>query len=208
MKKFYIFILAFNLTLGSFLMAKPANDFYISNYEIIDLDFLRTHYLEIENGRPIQFEAYFSSYKWLKPFDYKERLGLIGFNSNDYNLLQMTLKEKDDFHFSFPILLFHSQVGELREFEQLTKGERVKVFGRFFKLKKSEYAIEADVIETIQKGGHDRALLVDGRLTPTLTPTETVTNTPGPNLWQRINNAVNPKETATPTGTVTPEPGK
>jgi hypothetical protein len=208
LKKIYILILAFNLTLGSFLMAKPSNDFYISNYEVIDLDFLRTHYQEIENGRPIQFEAHFSSYKWLKPFDYKERLGLIGFNANDYNLLQMTLKEKDDFHYSFPILLFHSQIGELREFEQLTKGERVKVYGRFFNLKKSEYAIEADVIETIQKGGHDRAVLVDGRLAPTWTPTATVTNTPGPNLWQRINNAVNPKETATPTGTVTPEPGK
>lgn len=203
-KKFYSIIALSGLLTAGSIIAKPFPDNFFVNYEITDLDFLRAHYAEIENGRPIQVSGYFSSYKWLSPFVFKERLGFIGYNVEDYNLVQMTLKEKDDFHYSFPILLFHTQIGELKELQQLEPDEEVVLYGKFFNLKKSEYALEVDVIETVNKGGHDRDILVDCRISPTPTPTSTVTPTPGLNLWQKINNMVNPKETITPTGTVTP----
>jgi hypothetical protein len=126
-------------------------------------------------------------------------------NPLDYHLVQMTLKEQDDFHYSFPVLLIHTQVGDLKELDQLTPGERVIVYGRFYKLRQAEYALDVDVIDTVKKGGHDRSMLLDSRVSPTPTPTSTVTPTPGPNLWQKAMNWVNPKETPTVTGTVTPD---
>jgi hypothetical protein len=225
-KKIY-FSAALLLLLAAGLAAKPAPDYYLAKYELMDLDFLRTHYFEINNGRQIQFEGRFSSFKWIPPFQYKERLGAIGFNVNQYHLLQFTLKEieggmpvdlsmGDNVHYSFPILMFHTQAGDLTEFDQLNKGDRVVIYGRFYNLKKSEYVIEADLFETIKKGGHDRDLLLDSRVAPTPTPTPTVTPTPGPNVlvktgrftagvWKKVSNMVNAKETVTPTGSVTPE---
>jgi hypothetical protein len=206
------------LSAGSIIVATPAPDYFISNYEIMDLDFLRTHYTEINDGRPMQITGRFMSYKWLQPYMYEERLRSIGYNVHDYNLLQFTLKEKDDFHYSFPILLVHSSVGDLHELDQLSKGLKLVVFGKFYNLKKSEFALEADLIEVadaekrinlvgtpvFEDGGHDREILLDARVAPTPTETPTVTPTPPPSLWQKISNTINPKETITPTGTVTP----
>lgn len=206
------------LLLAGTLIAQSESRSYISNYEVMDLDFLRTHYTQINNGRPIQIEGTFDAYKWLQPYDYKSRLLRIGDNVEDYNLVQMTLKEKDDFHYSFPILLFHTGTGDLQQLDQLYKGLHVTLYGRFYNLKESEYAIAVDVLEVNQVsthvdpvgtpvfklGGHDTVLLVDGFVSPSPTPTATITATPQPNLWQKITNMVNPKETTTPTGTVTP----
>jgi len=128
-----------------------AKDHYISNYEVIDLDFLRTRYFEVENGRAIQFDAYFSKYKWLQPYELKQRLSLVGLDIKQYNAIQISLKEKDDVHYSFPILLFQADAGDLKELDQLQKGERLKIYGKFFNLKTSEYAIETHLIETIKK---------------------------------------------------------
>jgi hypothetical protein len=204
-KKFYSIIVLAGLLMAGSIVAKPVPDNYFTKYEIMDIDFLRSHYAEIENGRAIQVSGFFSSDKWLSPFMYKQRLSFIGYNVEDYNIIQMTLKEKDDFHYSFPLLLFHTQIGELKELQQLESGEEVVIYGKFFNLKKSEYALEVDLIETVNKGGHDRDILIDCRISPTPTVTATITPTPGLSLWQKINNMINPKETITPTGTVTPE---
>jgi hypothetical protein len=185
--------------------ADKPGDYYFINYDIIDLDFLRTHYLEINNGRPIQFEGTFESVKWLELFAYKERLRLIGFDVNKYNLLQFSLRENNGFNFAFPILMFHSLTGDLSELKQLAKGDRMVIYGHFYNLKKADFAVEVDVIETIKKGGHERDMVLDGRVSPTPTPTATPTPTPGISVWQKLNNMVNPKETATATGTTTPE---
>ncbi len=208
LKKLYISALFSILLSGSILLAKPAEDYYISNYDIINLDFLRTHYNEINSGRAIQFDGTFTSLNWIAPYQYKERLADIGFDVNQYHVLQFSLKEKDDYHYGFPILLFKTQAGDLTELDQLSAGERITLYGKFHKLKKSEYAIEVDILETVKKGGHDRQILVDARVAPTLTPTPTITNTPGPNLFQKMYYKINPKETATPTGTITPQPGQ
>jgi len=208
LKKLYFTTLFGLLLTGSILLAKPAEEFNMAQYEIMDLDFLRTHYNEINNWRQIQIDGTFSSLKWMPPYQYKERLSAIGFDVNQYHVLQFGLKESDDFHYGFPLLLFKTQAGDLTELDQLEKGERVTLYGRFFNLAKSEYAMEVDVLETVKKGGHDRRILVDARVAPTFTPTATITNTPGPNLWQKVYYKINPKETATPTGTITPEAGK
>lgn len=200
------------------LVAQSESRSFISNYETMDLDFLRTHYTEIDNGRPIKVEGNFSSYHWLQPYDYQSRLHRVGLDIHNYNLVQVSLKEMDDLHYSFPILLFHTATGDLHELDELAKGIRVSIFGKYYKLKDSEYALEVDVLEVadasvrvdpvgtpaLRMGGHDRIMLIDGRVSPSPTPTPTVTPTPQPNLWQKINNLVNPKETITPTGTVTP----
>src|SRR5581483_5902981 len=189
--------------------------YYISKYEIMDLDFLRTHYTEINNARPLQITGHFVSYKWLPPYEYKERLAALGYDIKDFNLLQFTLKESDDFHYSFPILLIHTSVGDLQELEQLNPGNKIIIYGKYYQMKKSEYAIETDLIEIAnamkrvniqgtpgyQNGGHDREIFLDARVSPTATVTSTVTPTPQPSLWQKVNNLVNPKETTTPTGT-------
>jgi hypothetical protein len=193
------------LILNAPLHAQKAGDYYFQNYDVINLDFLRTRYYEIENGRPIQFEAKFKSIKWMDPYVYKERLRLIGFNSDKYNLLQFCLREMDDYHYTFPILMFHNETGELKELKQLAEGDEVIVYGHFYNLKKADFAIEVDVIETIKKGGHEQDVVIDGRVSPTPTPSATPTNTPGPSLWKRANDLINPPVTATPTGTITPE---
>ena len=204
LKKFYLGALLVLLATGS-IVARPVPDEFVSHYNDMDLDFLRTHYLSINNGRSLRIEGTFSDATWLQPFKYKQALHDIGFDVDKYNLIQLSIKEKDDFHYSFPILFFHREAGDLTELDQLKKGERVAIYGRFYNLKKSEYAFEVDLVETIQKGGHDRDILINGLVDPTLTPTPTFTNTPGPNLFQRVNNLINPKESPTPTGTITPE---
>ncbi len=171
---------------------------------MVNLDFLRTHYQEINNGRSIQIDANFLNLKWKSPFEYRERLKEIGLNVNKYNVIEFTLKEKDNVHYSFPNLLFHTESGDLHELSSLVKGERIIVYGKFYKLKKSEYVIDVDLMEVILKGGHNRNFLIDSRIAPTPTSVPTSTPTPGLNLWQKLNNFVNPKETPTITGTVTP----
>jgi hypothetical protein len=204
LKKLYFLTLLLIFT--PFLVhAEAAPDYFFTNYEIMDLDFLRTHYYEINNGRQIQFEGYFKSKTWLEPFDYKERLRLIGFNVDNYNLIQLALKEKDEYHYTFPVLMFHSITGDLKELDQLTEGDRVVIYGRFYNLKKADFGIEVDIIETIKKGGHETDMVLDGRVSPTPTATATITPTPGLSVWQKVNNLVNPKPTMTPTGTITPE---
>ncbi len=184
------------------LWADPTPDFYFTQYEMTNFDFLRQYYYEVENGRMIQSEGSFSSYEWKKPFEYREKLKAAGLNVDQFNLLKFSIKEKDDLHYSFPLLLFPVQTGDLSELNALKPGERIAIYGKFFDLDKSEYAIVVHVIETVQKGGHDRDILIDARVAPTPTPTATVTPTPGPTLWDKVKNAVNPKEV--PTGTVTP----
>lgn len=185
--------------------AEDTGDYYFANYDIVHLDFLRTHYYEINNGRPIQIEGYFKSFKWLEPYAYRERLSLIGFNVDQYNLLQFSLEELDGYHFTFPVLMFHSLTGDLTELNQLKDGDRIVIYGRFYNLKKADFGMEVDVIDVIKKGGHETDMILDGRVSPTPTPTETVTPTPGPNLFQRVNKLINPPPTATPTGTITPD---
>ncbi len=216
-KAAFLTAFAFLLLAGTLVAQSESRD-YISDYEIMDLDFLRTHYTEIDNGRPIQVEGTFDSYKWLPPYDYKSRLSRIGDNIEDYNLVQMTIEEKDGYHYSFPILIFHTAAGDLHQLDQLSKGLRVVIYGRFYNLMESEYAIAVDVIELAQvsshvdpvgtpvwkTGGHDTVLLLDGRISPTPTPSPTVTPTPQPSLLQKIGNLVNPKETVTPSTTSTP----
>lgn len=197
--------LALLLLFCSSVHAQKAGDYYFQNYDIIDLDFLRTHYYEINNGRAIQFESKFQSIKWLDPYAYKERLNLIGLDSDKYNLLQFCLREMDNYHYTFPVLMFHNQVGDLDQLKQLAPGDEVIVYGRFYNLKKADFAIEVDVIDTIKKGGHEQDMVLDARVSPTATPSDTPTNTPGPSLWQRANDLINPPVTATPTGTITPE---
>ncbi len=200
------------------MIAKPAPDYFISKYDIMNLDFLRTRYTEINNGRPIQITGQFSSFKWLPPYQYQERLKALGFDPKEYNVVQLSLEESDNFHYSFPLLLLHVGAGDLHELEQVTKGMKMVIYGRFYNLPKSEYAMQTDLIELAnvrfrvniqgtpgyEIWGHDRAILLDGRVSPTPTCTPSITPTPAPNLWQKVNNWVNPKETGTPTGTVTP----
>lgn len=206
------------LLLAGTLIAQSVSRDFISNYETMDLDFLRSHYTEINNGRPIKIEGEFSSYHWLEPYEYKSRLSRIGLDVRNYNLVQMSIKENDDFHYSFPILIFNTASGDLHELDELAKGVKVALYGKFYKLKDSEYALEVDVLEVanvairvdpvgtpaLRTGGHDRIILLDGRVSPSPTPTPTITPTPQPSLWQKFSNMVNPKETITPTGTITP----
>ncbi|HET9869600.1 MAG TPA: hypothetical protein VFR02_03760, partial [bacterium] len=81
----------------------------------------------------------------------------------------------------------------------------VAIYGKFYNLDNSDYALLVHVMDTVQKGGHDRDILLDARMSPTPTVTPTVTPTPGPTLWKKLQNAMNPKEE--PTGTVTPNAG-
>ena len=218
MKKLAVSIVLPILLLAGTLVAQSTTRAYISNYEAMDLDFLRSRYFQINDARPIRIDGDFASYKWLQPYEYKTRLGRIGLDADEYNILQMTLKEKDGYHYSFPLLLFHKDAGDLRELDQLYKGLRVVLYGKFHNLEKSEYALEVDLMEVanvsthvdavgtpvLKMGGHDRILLLDGRISPTATPSPTITPTPAPNLWDKAKNLVNPKETGTPAETVTP----
>jgi hypothetical protein len=180
--------------------------YYFSNYREMDLEFLRSHYTEINNGRAIQIDARFLDFKWKSPFQYQEALNLDGLDVNRYHVLQFTLKEKDDFHYPlyvFPVFLFPVHAGDLEDLQGLSSNQRIAVYGRFYNLKNSEFAIAVDVIETINKGGHDRTVLLDTRLAPTPTPADIPTPTPGPGIWKRLKSMMNP--TPTPTGTVTTE---
>ncbi len=219
MKKLFLVVLLAALVLTPFMLkAEQEGDYYFANYDIMNLDFLRTRYTEINNGRSIQIEGYFKSFKFLPIFEYKERLKLLGINPLRYNLVQFTLMQKDNFHYSFPVLLIHTDAGELKELDDLIKGERLIIYGRFYKLKNAEYAIDLDVIDRLNAdrmfdgvtikaptGGHHRKLFLDARVSPTPTPTATVTPTPGLSIWQKTMNFVSPKETPTVTGTITPD---
>ena len=204
MKRLSLAVFIGVLSLASLGNSKPQPDiYYFSHFEGIDLDFLRSHYNEIQNNRPIRVEGRFLAYKWRSPFEFKEQLNLVGFNLNSYHILQFTLKEKDEFHYVFPLLLFPTRAGDLQELQGLMAGDRIRIYGRFYNLRDSEYAITVDVIETVRKGGHDQSVLLDTRLAPTPVPTANATPTPGPGLWNRLKKMMN--STPTPTETTTPE---
>ena len=74
MKKLILFALAFLLLWVGTMTAKPAPDYFISKYDIMNLEFLRTRYTEINDGRPIQITGEFSALKWIPPYKYQERL--------------------------------------------------------------------------------------------------------------------------------------
>ncbi|HJT24600.1 MAG TPA: hypothetical protein VJ873_08480, partial [bacterium] len=135
------------LLLAGTLIAQSVSREFISNYETMDLDFLRSHYTEINNGRPVKIEGDFSDFHWLEPYEYKSRLHHAGLDVRNYNLVQMSIKETDDFHYSFPILLFHTATGDLHELDELAKGIKVAIYGKYYQLKDSEYAIDVDVLE-------------------------------------------------------------
>jgi len=184
------------------LLADPTPDFYFTQYEVTNFDFLRQYYYEVENGRMIQSEGSFTSYEWKKPYEFREKLKAVGLNVDQYNLVKFSIQEKDGLHYAFPLLLFPVQTGDLSELQSLKPGERIALYGKFFDLDKADYAIVVHVMETVQKGGHDRQILIDARVAPTPTPTCTPTPTPGPTLWDKLKSMANPTEV--PTGTVTP----
>lgn len=186
------------------LSAKAEPDFYFTNYTRTELWFLNRHYTELENGRMVRLEGTYQGHQWKKPYAYRESLKALGKSVKDYNVLQMTLREVDGVTYAFPLLLVRVEKGAMPELDALAKGQRVALYGLFYRMKDADYAIETHVLEAIHKGGRDIELVLDGRMTPTPTPTPTVTPTPGPNLWKRLQKKLKPA-TPQPTGTVTPE---
>lgn len=190
------------------LAQNQQGDLFFTHYEDIRLDFLRTRYTLINDGRPIRIEGYFKGYHWKSPISYRERLNKIGLDIDKYNVIEMSLRELDNVHFSFPLLLVQTQIGDLKELNNLVDGQKVALYGKYFKLTKSEYALELDVLEgtSPSRGSHDVGIVLDARIALSPTPTPTVTATPQPNVFQRVNNWLNPKESPTPGSTSTPGP--
>jgi hypothetical protein len=229
-KKFILGAAFSILILAGSVVAQSIPVDLINRYEIMDLDFLRSHYTEINNGRSLQVSGLFHELHWIPPYKIADRLQAIGFNGEEYNAIQMTLKivhtspdadfDDDAVHYAFPVLLFHTGAGNLDELKELTPDERVTLYGRFYNLSKDDYAIEVDFVEldgvmtrvdpagtpVYKDGGQDQVLLLDARVSPSPTPIPTFTPTPGPDLWMKLNHWINPKETITPTGTITPGP--
>jgi hypothetical protein len=193
------------LALPVFAYAKAEPDFYFTNYTRTEIWFLNQHYNEINNGRMIRIEGIYQGHEWKKPYAYRERLKAIGKDVRDYNILKFSIRELDGVNYTFPVILVWSKKETLPELGDLKKGRRIALYGQFYKLKDSDYALELHVLETIDKGGSKVELLLDGRMPLTPTPTVTPTPTPGPSLWMRIQKKLKFKETPQPTGTVTPE---
>jgi hypothetical protein len=193
------------LALSGFVSAQTMPPkIYVDDYAIFPLPLLNRNYEKIPHGTSIQFNAYFHSYHWEQPFKYIERLKVFHMDAENFNFIQMVLKNSiRGLRYYFPILMFNSAMGHLHQLRKLKPKEGITVYGKFYNLPDSEYAILVDVIETFQNGGNNRKKLLDFRLPLTPTPTCTVTPTPGPSLWQRILNHLHPP-TATPTPTVTP----
>lgn len=194
----------FLILLTSLASAKAEPDFYFTQYTPTEIWFLKQHYQEIENGRMIRLDGLYQSHEWKKPYAYHERLKAIDRNVKDYNILQISLREWEGVRYAFPILLVSAEKGSLSELDALKKGQRVALYGYFFNLKNSEYALELHVMETIGKGGSQIKLLLDSRLPPTPTPTITPTPTPAPSLWKKVQKWTKIRQTPEPTGTVTP----
>lgn len=188
------------------VLAENQGDLFFTHYEDIRLDFLRTQYSQINNGRPIRIEGYYKGVHWKSPIAYKERLEKIGFDVNKYNVLEMSLKELDNIHFAFPVILVQSSIGDLHELNNLVDGQKVALYGKYYKLEKSEYALELEVLEgtSPSRGSHEVGIVLDARVAFSPTPTPTVTSTPQPSLYQKVNNWINPKESPTPGSTETP----
>jgi hypothetical protein len=198
-----LFVLALSAAAS---VARPAPDLYFTHYTRTELWFLNQHYTEIENGRMIRIEGVYQGHEWKKPFAFRERMKAIDKDVRNYNVLQMSLRELDGVNYAFPILLVWTEKGALPELETLHKGQRVALYGHFYNLKASEYALELHVLETVDKGGRQVDVLLDGRMPATPTPTVTPTPTPGPSLWKRVQKRLKIGATPQPTGTVTPEP--
>jgi hypothetical protein len=190
------------------VLAENQEDLFFTHYEDIRLGFLRTQYTKINDGRPIRVEGYFKGIHWKSPVAYRERLNELGLNIDKYNVLEMSLRELDNVHFAFPILLVQTQIGDLHEINSLVDGQKVALYGKYFKLNKSEYGIELDVLEgtSPSRGSHDVGIVLDARVAPSPTMTPTVTATPQPSFFQRVGNWINPKETTTPNPSETPSP--
>jgi len=188
------------------VLAENQGDLFFTHYEDIHLNFLRTHYSQINEGRPIRIEGYFKGYHWKSPVSYRERLNQIGMDVDRYNVLEISLRDLDEVHYAFPVLLVQTQSGDLHELKNLVDGQKVALYGKFFNLSKSEYALELDVLEgtSPSRGSHDVGIVLDARVVFTPTATPTVTATPKPNLYQRVNEWINPKESPTPGTTATP----
>jgi|GEM_PF-1377393 hypothetical protein len=203
MRKF-LFITLFALTALP-LAAKPAPDFYFEGYEKVPLEFLRQHYTELENGRRIQFEGSYKSHEWLPLYQYQHQLKQVGLNIKEFNIVKFSFKEdRDSIHYSFPILLLRATKGDGSEFKGVSEGTQLSARGTFYNLKNNEWVLVVDTVERIDRGGLEKSLISDYRMAPTPTPTATITSTPGPNVLQKIWAKVNPKESPTPDGTVTP----
>jgi hypothetical protein len=204
MKKFLFFALLAWTALP--LAAKPAPDFYFEGYENVPLPFLREHYTDLENGRPIKFDGWYKSHEWMPLYQYQQQLKDSGLSIREFNVVKFSFKEDvDSIHYSFPILLFRALKGDVSEFKGMAEGTHMAVYGRFFNLKNNEWAVAVDTVEVIERDGLDKHLISDYRMAPTPTPTATVTPTPGPSMLQQLWNKVNPKESATPSGTITPD---
>jgi hypothetical protein len=193
------------LSFPVFSYAKAEPDFYFTNYAFTKIEFLNQNYTEIENGRMIRIDGIYQNHEWKKPYAYRERLKAIGKDIRNYNILQFSIREADGVNYSFPIVLVWLEKGFLPELNDLKKGRRVALYGQFYYLKDSDYALELHVLETIDKGGRKVEMLLDGRMPPTPTPTVIPSPTPGPSLWKRIQKKLKLRETPQPAGTVTPE---
>jgi hypothetical protein len=204
MKKFLFSLLLAMTALP--LAAKQAPDFYFEGYENVPLSFLREHYTDLENGRHIKFEGLYKSHEWLPLYQYQQQLKSAGLSIQEFNVVKFSFKEgSDTIHYSFPILLFRAIKGDVSEFKGLAEGTHLAFYGTFYNLKNNEWVLVVDTAEVIGRGGIEKSLIGDYRMAPTPTPTATVTPTPGPNVFQRLWSKVNPKESPTPSGTVTPE---
>lgn len=208
MKKALLVFMAIFVGPVIWVLAENQGDLFFTHYEDIHLNFLRTHYDKINMGRSIRIEGYFKAFHWKSPVSYREQLKKIGMDVDQYNVLEVTLKDLDDVHYSFPILLVHTQTGDLRELNNLVDGQKIALYGKFLNLHKSEYALELDVLEgtSPSRGSHEVGIVLDARVAYSPTPTPTVTATPQPNLYQRVNDWINPKESPTPGTTTTPSP--
>jgi hypothetical protein len=201
-----IFIISLFFLGPILLVLAEQRDLFFTHYEDMRLGFLRTRYTQINDGRPMRIEGYFKGYQWKSPTAYRERLAKAGLNVEKYNVLEMNLRELDNVHFSFPILLVQTQTGDLHELSNLIEGQKVALYGKYYKLEKSEYAFELDVLEgtSPSRGSHEVGIVLDARVAFSPTPTPTVTATPKPNVFQQVNNWINPKESVTPGSTTTP----
>lgn len=206
MRKF-LTVIALAFMAAPALFAKAAPDFYFEGYEKVELSFLRENYNLIENGRRIRFEGWYVDNQWQPLYTYQARLKEIGLNNREFNVIKFSLKEQpsDDIRYSFPILLFRAALGDQSELKGLRPGQHLALYGTYFKLPQSEWSLVVDVVESIDQGGFEHSLVSDYRMAATFTPTPSPTPTPGPSWIKRTWAKINPQETATPTGTITPD---
>jgi hypothetical protein len=208
MSKFLkVFILALLATPIPQAFSKPAADFYFEGYEPVKLSYVREYYDKIEDGRRIRVEGWFKSYEWHKLYEYQQKLKGVGLNHKEFQVVKLALREDgpQDVRYSFPVLLCRAAKGDTSELKNMKVGQKLAVYGTFFNLRDSDWALVVDVVEAIDRGGFEKYLISDYRVPSTPTPTATPTPTPGLGLFTVLMNKINPKESPTPTGTWNPE---